>query len=143
MIPDAMYDYAVLSETLQVVKKPRLVLREMLRVAHEGIVTFPNFGKWSHRMHLCLTGRMPKGKAIPYEWYDTPNIHPFTVSDFVDLCAAEDIVIEEMICIASGTFDRILNRCGFCNAGSGRILARITKSDRSTNLKRSCVCSKG
>jgi len=143
MIPDDMYDYAVLSETLQVVKKPRLVLREMLRVAHEGIVTFPNFGKWSHRMHLCFTGRMPKGKAIPYEWYDTPNIHPFTVSDFMDLCAAEDIVIEEMVCIASGIFDRILNRCGFCNAGSSRILARITKSERSANIKRSCVCQKG
>jgi hypothetical protein len=61
----------------------------------------------------------------------------------MDLCAAENIVIEEMVCIASGTFDRILNRCGFCNAGSSRILARITKSERSANIKRSCVCQKG
>jgi len=143
MIPDNMYDYAVLSETLQVVKKPRLVLREMLRVAHEGIVTFPNFGKWSHRMHLCFTGRMPKGKAIPYEWYDTPNIHPFTVSDFAALCAAENIYIEEMVCIASGTIDRLLNRCGFCNAGSSRVLVRITTEERSAKVKRSCVCQTG
>jgi homoserine O-acetyltransferase len=141
MIPDDMYDYAILSETLQVVKKPRLVLREMLRVAHEGIVTFPNFGKWSHRMHLCLTGRMPKGKVIPYEWYDTPNIHPFTVSDFVDLCAAENVQIEEMVCIAAGGFDRFLNRCGLCNAGSSRVLVRVTTAERSSGVKRSCVCA--
>jgi homoserine O-acetyltransferase len=134
MIPDDMYDYAVLSETLQVVKKPRLVLREMLRVAREGIVTFPNFGKWSHRLHLCLTGRMPKGKAIPHEWYDTPNIHPFTVSDFVDLCKAEGICIEELVCISSGFVDKILNRCGFCNAGSSRVLVRITTKERSKNV---------
>ena len=141
MIPDDMYDYAVLSETLQVVKKPRLVLREMLRVAHEGIVTFPNFGKWSHRLHLCMTGRMPKGKAIPHEWYDTPNIHPFTVSDFVDLCKAEGICIEEMFCISSGVIDKFLNRCGFCNAGSSRVLVRITTKERSKGASgKGCTC---
>jgi homoserine O-acetyltransferase len=143
MIPDDMYDYAILSETLQVVKKPRLVLREMLRVARQGIVTFPNFGKWSHRMYLCLTGRMPKGRVIPYEWYDTPNIHPFTVSDFVDLCAAENVQIEEMVCIASTAFDRLLNRCGCCNAGSSRVLVRVTTAERSGRVRRSCVCQKG
>ncbi len=141
MIPDDMYDYAILSETLQVVKKPRLVLREMLRVAREGIVTFPNFGKWSHRLHLCLTGRMPKGKTIPHEWYDTPNIHPFTVSDFVDLCKAEGICIEEMVCISSGFVDRVLNRCGFCNAGSSSVLVRITTKERSKGVsEKCCIC---
>lgn len=127
MVPDNMYDYAILSETLQVVKKPRLVLRELLRVAHEGIVTFPNFGKWSHRLYLCLTGRMPKGRAIPHEWYDTPNIHPFTVADFKKLCAAEGIEIEDMISIGDGVLERLMNSLGFRNAGAGRVLARITR----------------
>lgn len=140
MIPDNMYDYAVLSETLQVVKKPRLVLREMLRVANEGIVTFPNFGKWSHRLYLCLTGRMPKGKTIPHEWYDTPNIHPFTVSDFRDLCKAEGISIEEMFCISNGIIDKLLNKLGFCNAGSSRVLVRITTKERSKGSAGKC-CS--
>ena len=127
MIPDGMYDYAILSETLQVVKKPRLVLREMLRVANEGIVSFPNFGKLSHRLYLGVTGRMPKGKAIPHEWYDTPNIHPFTVRDFEDLCRAENIVIEEMLSITDNAFDRFLTGCGRVNAGASRVLARVRR----------------
>ena len=127
MIPDGMYDYAILSETLQVVKKPRLVLREMLRVAREGIVSFPNFGKLTHRLYLGVTGRMPKGKVIPHEWYDTPNIHPFTVRDFRDLCAAEGIIIEEMVSITDNSIDRALSALGLVNAGAGRVLARVRR----------------
>ncbi len=127
MIPDNMYDYAVLGETLQVVKKPRLVLREMLRVAKEGIVVFPNFGKWKHRLYLLSTGRMPKGDAIPFEWYDTPNIHPFTYRDFMELCKEDNIIVEKTVCITSGHIDSALVALGMCGAGADRILLKVTK----------------
>ena len=130
MIPDGAYDYAMLSETLQVVHKPQFVLREMLRVAREGIVSFPNFGKWSHRLHLWTSGRMPKGGALPFEWYDTPNIHLFTLRDFLDLCRHERIRVLEVACITEGWFSRTLVRLGFRNLGADHVLVRIA-GDRS------------
>jgi methionine biosynthesis protein MetW len=66
-------------------RRSDLILREMLRVGHEGIVTFPNFGYWRHRLAI-LMGRMPVSKALPYQWFDTPNIHLCTVKDFEALC---------------------------------------------------------
>lgn len=130
MIPDNTYDYAILSETLQVVRKPRFVLSEILRVAREGIVAFPNFGKWTHRMYLMLAGCMPKGGALPFEWYDTPNIHLFTMRDFADLCKEDGIRILEMTCIPAGRIDRFLLSLGLCNAGAERILVRISRSGK-------------
>lgn len=128
MIPDNAYDYAILSETLQVVRKPRFVLHELLRVAREGIVAFPNFGRWAHRLYLGAAGRMPKGGALPFEWYDTPNIHLFTRNDFVDLCREDGIRILDTVCLPSGRVDSLLLRLGLCNAGAERILARITRA---------------
>ncbi|MGQ9628900.1 MAG: methionine biosynthesis protein MetW [bacterium] len=83
---DGSFDYVVLNQTLQVVHKPIFVLHEMLRVGRRGIVGFPNFGYWQIRAKLLLTGRMPKTEFLPYEWYDTPNIHLFTIKDFRALC---------------------------------------------------------
>src|SRR3972149_2126140 len=80
--PDRSFDYVILSQTLQAVHKPRLVLQEMLRVGRRGIVTFPNFAYWQVRLQLALGGRMPKTGDLPYEWYDTPNIHLTTIRDF-------------------------------------------------------------
>ena len=79
------FDFVILSQTLQAMKDAAHVLREMLRVGREGIVTFPNFGYWRHRIDI-LQGHMPVSKALPYSWYDTPNIHLCTVKDFEDLC---------------------------------------------------------
>ncbi|NQT93138.1 MAG: homoserine O-acetyltransferase [Lentisphaerae bacterium] len=126
-IPDGAYDYAVLSETLQVVRRPRFVLQEMLRVAREGIVSFPNFGKWSHRLRLCLKGLMPKGGSLPFEWFDTPNIHLFTRNDFVDLCRRDGIRIVDMVCVPDNRLDRLLIAGRHCNLGADRVLARITR----------------
>ena len=75
------FDYVILSQTLQAVRHTERIIREMLRVGREGIVTFPNFGYWRHRLQI-LAGRMPVSKGLPYEWYDTPNIHLFTIRDF-------------------------------------------------------------
>ena len=85
LFADQSFEYVILSQTLQAVHHTEGILREMLRVGREGIVTFPNFGYWRHRLDI-LRGRMPESKALPYKWYDTPNIHLCTVKDFEDLC---------------------------------------------------------
>ncbi len=91
---DRSFDYIILSLTLQAVKYPERLLREMLRVGTEGIVTFPNFGYWASRVQL-LGGRMPVSRALPHQWYDTPNIHLCTLQDFEDLCRKENILVLE------------------------------------------------
>jgi methionine biosynthesis protein MetW len=81
------FDYVVLSLTIQSMKHVELILDEMLRVGRTGIVTFPNFGYWENRWQL-LFGRMPVSETIPYQWYNTPNIHLCTLNDFDDLVTA-------------------------------------------------------
>jgi len=82
---DSTFDFVILSQTLQAMHNVEGVMREMLRVGREGIVTFPNFGYWRHRLDVAR-GRMPVSKELPHSWYDTPNIHLCTVKDFEDLC---------------------------------------------------------
>ena len=101
-VPDDRFDVVILSQTLQVVKRPRLVLTEMLRVGHRSVVSFPNFGHWKVRAHLALRGRMPVSDAIPYSWYDTPNIHHTTIADFRDFSADCGAVIEREIAFVGG-----------------------------------------
>jgi len=86
MFEDDAFDFVILSQTLQAMRRSDLILAEMLRVGNEGIVTFPNFGYWKHRLSI-LRGRMPVSESLPYAWYDTPNIHLCTVKDFEALCA--------------------------------------------------------
>ncbi len=92
----------VLSQTLQVVRRPAFVLREMLRVGRRGIVTFPNFGHWRVRGYLGLRGRMPVSRSIPFTWYDTPNIHHTTITDFRDFVTANGGVIEREVALVTG-----------------------------------------
>ncbi|MDQ3731368.1 MAG: methionine biosynthesis protein MetW [Pseudomonadota bacterium] len=87
------FDYVVMTQTLQAVYYPASLLTDMLRVGREGIVTFPNFGHWQSRLHLGLRGRMPMTRALPCDWYDTPNIHLCTLRDFECLCRQLEIVI--------------------------------------------------
>lgn len=82
---DASFDYVILSQTLQAMRHTEEIVLEMLRVGREVIVTFPNFGYWKHRWQI-LCGRMPVSEKLPYQWYDTPNIHLCTVLDFDDFC---------------------------------------------------------
>ena len=78
---DDAFDVVILSQTLQAMRRIEAIVAEMLRVGREAIVTFPNFGHWSHRLQI-LRGRMPVSPSLPYQWYDTPNIHLCTVADF-------------------------------------------------------------
>ena len=81
--PNNSFDYVVLSQTLQAFVNPELVIKELLRVGKRAIVTIPNFGFWKVRLHLLFKGTMPVTKALPDEWYNTPNLHMCTIKDFV------------------------------------------------------------
>jgi len=97
---DQTFDYVVLSQTLQVVKDPPLVVQEMLRVGKRAIVSIPNFAYWRMRVQLLLKGRMPKGHYFPYKWHDTPNAHTLTIADFRSFCHRRGIRIDQEIYLA-------------------------------------------
>ena len=92
--PDTSFDYAILSQTLQAVRRPREVLRHLLRIGTRAIVSFPNFGYWRARHYLFVKGRMPLTTMLDLPWYATTNIHPCTITDFLDLCRASGFTIE-------------------------------------------------
>ncbi len=94
---DKTYDYAILNQTLQSTKYPEMIIDEMLRVSKKCIVSFPNFAYWRVRFYLFFKGKMPKSKQLPYEWYDTPNIHLLTISDFFEFCQKRNIKIEKSV----------------------------------------------
>ncbi len=92
-IGDDAFDVVVMTQALQTIRNPHELLDEMLRVAREGIVTFPNFGHWRCRLYLAGRGRMPVSRSLPYSWYNTPNIHLCTCHDFEALCRMKKIRI--------------------------------------------------
>jgi methionine biosynthesis protein MetW len=98
--PDGAFDYVILSQTLQETRHPRQVLREMLRVGRRGIVAFPNFGHWRVRASMLVSGRAPRTKLFPYEWYESPNIHFLTVHDFEALASVERMAVERRYFLA-------------------------------------------
>ena len=97
----ASFDYVILSQTLQATRNTEAILAEMLRVGREAIVTFPNFGHWQQRLQV-LGGRMPVSKIIPYQWYDTPNVHHLTVADFDAFCEVRRIRVLERVVLHEG-----------------------------------------
>ena len=124
-IPDRAYDVAIVSDTLQEVRNPRGLLHEALRIADEAIVTFPNFAAYRIRLTLALTGRLPVSKQLPFEWYDTPNIHCITLKDFRALCEKEGFEIRELRAESRHPIGKFLLALGLKNLGASRIIARI------------------
>jgi methionine biosynthesis protein MetW len=94
---DGSFDCVILSETLQAIHHQEALLRETLRVGREAIVSFPNFGYWRARLQIALGGHMPVSKELPYQWYNTPNVHHCTLVDFESLCAKLGIRILERL----------------------------------------------
>ncbi len=82
---DNTFDFVILSQTLQATRYTEALIQEMLRVGREGIVSFPNFGYWKSRLNVML-GNMPVSNELPYQWYDTPNVHLCTLHDFESFC---------------------------------------------------------
>jgi methionine biosynthesis protein MetW len=98
---DQSFDTVILSQTLQAMHKTEEIVQEMLRVGREIIVTFPNFGYWRNRIQIT-GGRMPVSKTLPYQWYDTPNVHLCTINDFDQFCKNHKITILERKVITNG-----------------------------------------
>ena len=90
------FDVVILSQTLQAVLNTEAIVHEMLRVGREVIVTFPNFGYWRHRAQI-LTGNMPVSENLPYQWYDTPNVHLCTINDFDNFCRKSNIKVQQRL----------------------------------------------
>ncbi len=91
--PDDFFDYVILNFTLQETKKPKKVISEALRVGSKVIVSFPNFAYYTVRFYLGFLGKTPQTQALPYRWDETPNLHYFTIKDFIEFCAREKIQI--------------------------------------------------
>ena len=92
--PDHAFDYVVLSQTLQAMNNPRVVLEQLLRIGRRAIISFPNFAHWRVRYHVAINGCMPVSATLPYQWYETPNIHFCTIKDFIVLCKEMGITVE-------------------------------------------------
>jgi methionine biosynthesis protein MetW len=95
--PDLSFDYVILSQTLQAFMSPENVIKDLLRVGKKVIVTIPNFGHWKVRLDLLFKGEMPITKNLPYEWYNTPNLHMCTIQDFYNFCNNKGINIFKTI----------------------------------------------
>jgi len=106
--PDQVFDYVILSQTLQQTMRPLQVLREMLRVARWAIVAFPNFGHWTVRWAHLVSGRSPRTNLFPYEWHESPNIHFLTIHDFEALAANERWNVARRIFLAGGREVKLL-----------------------------------
>lgn len=94
---DKEYDWVILNQTVQSTDKPDYVIEEMLRVGKKVVVSFPNFAYWKVRFYLFFKGKMPKSKILPFEWYNTPNIHLLTINDFYEFCNKRNINILKSI----------------------------------------------
>lgn len=92
---DKSFDTVLVSQTIQVLKNPKLALEEITRIGHRSIIIIPNFGHWKSRLTIFLRGKMPVTESLPEKWYETANIHLCTISDFESLCDELNIVIEE------------------------------------------------
>lgn len=106
--PDKSFDTVLMTNSLQALRRPDRTIAEMLRIGRECVVTFPNFGNIRTRLSLVGKGRMPVTRQLPYEWYDTPNIHFCTVSDFEDLCRQLDTQILDREFVTDRFPDRYL-----------------------------------
>ena len=112
--PPDSFDMVIMNEMLQAIGEPRRLVREMLRVGEECVVTFPNFAFWQCRKQLFFGGRMPVSDHLPHQWYNTPNIHLCTITDFDRMCAAENI--------------RVLARFVFNQAGRQTLATRLLRN---------------
>ncbi|MBA4152537.1 MAG: methionine biosynthesis protein MetW, partial [Acinetobacter sp.] len=109
-IADNSFDTLLMTQALQAVQNPSVLLDDMVRVAREVIVTFPNFGHWRTRWYLASKGRMPESRALPHRWYDTPNIHLCTYHDFKALCLEKGLIIHDRLAVDQDQRDSLLSR---------------------------------
>ena len=107
--PDGSFDFVILSQTLQAFLNPEKVISELLRVGKKAIVTIPNFGYWKVRLHLLIKGTMPITRSLPDEWYNTPNLHMCTITDFFNFCENRNINLYKSIALQNLKSSKITN----------------------------------
>ncbi len=112
VVPSGSFDYSILSQTLQEVRHPKAVLTEMLRIAHQAVVVVPNFGHWKVRRQVILQGRAPVTETLPYEWYNTPNLHFMSMHDMRELAQQLNFRIVQELPIIGG---KAVRRAAFAN----------------------------
>lgn len=125
---DKTYDYVILNQTLQSTNNPAYVLDEMLRVGKKCIVSFPNFAYWRVRFNYFLTGNMPKSKVLPFEWYDTPNIHLLTIKDFFEFAKRHNFKILSGIYTTRATIRKGIHYSIFSNFFAEEAIFVIAKN---------------
>ena len=118
---DHSFDVIVLSQTIQAMQNTETILRDLTRIARQAIVSFPNFGYWKNRLQIALSGHMPVSERMPYQWYNTPNIHWCTLQDFDRLCAQNQIRVLERAVMTGGQrirhFPNLLGSLAFYRVG--------------------------
>jgi methionine biosynthesis protein MetW len=124
---DGQFDVVILSQTLQQTMDPPKVIREMLRVGKRAIISFPNFGYWGVRLQLLFLGRMPRSRALPYHWYNTPNVHLCTVKDFREFCEREKLRRVEEIYLSAGY--RRISAC-WANWRAGIAIFQVERAEQ-------------
>lgn len=127
--PNQSYDYVVLNKTLQSTEKPDFVIDEMLRVGKKIIVSFPNFAYWKVRFYLMFFGKMPKSNILPFEWFNTPNIHLLTIKDFYDFSYSHGFKIDKKICMNKGKVKKGLFFNFFENFFTEEVIFLCSKKD--------------
>jgi methionine biosynthesis protein MetW len=95
--PDNLFDYVIFNQTMQQVHRPKEAIKEALRIGKKVIIGFPNFCYWTARMQIFFTGHVPITPSLPYSWYDTPNLHFLSITDFKDFCRELDVVVEKSV----------------------------------------------
>jgi methionine biosynthesis protein MetW len=126
-IPDRAFDYAVLSQTLQQVSRPKQLLNEIFRVAKRALVVVPNFGHWKVRLQVAWAGRAPVTDSLPYEWFESPNVHFLTMLDFRDLAQRGNFrVVRELPVIG----DRAVDRAWLANLRAHSALFVLQRAER-------------
>ncbi len=125
--PDKSYDYVILNQTLQSTYNPDFVLEEMLRVGKKCVVSFPNFAYWRIRCELFFKGHMPKSKILPFEWYNTPNIHLLTIKDFFEFSKEHNIKILEGIYTTKANIRKGIQYNIFSNFFAEEVIFVISK----------------
>ncbi|MBM3216045.1 homoserine O-acetyltransferase [Candidatus Poribacteria bacterium] len=123
------FDVALLNQTIQQLHSALGTMKQILRIAPTGVVGFPNFAWHRHRASLFFRGKLPKSPSLPYEWYDTPNIHVVTVRDFIELCNRNAIRIVRLECSSDSRLGRAMLALGFRNLGAERGLVQIARAE--------------
>jgi methionine biosynthesis protein MetW len=134
--PDRNFDYAILSQTIQAMKNPKEVIEQMLRVAEYAIISLPNFAYFKNRLYLLFKGKMPVSETIPYQWFDTPNIHFCSIKDFEKLCKEMDLIIKNRIYLTNkGKLAGSLEGKIFANFFAEYGIFLITKNEIALNTE--------